>query len=253
MYGEYKLVSSSDIAKNPEEIFRGPEHYVRKFVDEYLPPDKEASVLDLGCGNGVLVYFARQAGYRNVKGVDASASQVRSAREMGIDGIEEREVSALGYAWKISGKGGRDVFSALAERPEGSEDTIIAFDLLEHFDKAESLAFCDEVARVLKKGGKLILHVPNGESPFVGRTRYGDITHEQAFTWFSIEQLLRAAGFSTVSCYEDHIAVHGLKSGVRSLLWGLTRRVLRFVVAVETGDGGSAAIFTQNLIAVAVK
>ena len=38
------------------------------------------------------------------------------------------------------------------------------------------------MCRALKPGGRWILHTANAESPFYGRVRYGDITHEQAFT-----------------------------------------------------------------------
>ena len=98
-----------------------------------------------------------------------------------------------------------------------------------------------------------IIHVPNGESPFGGRSRFGDFTHEQAFTRGSLTQLLLASGFATVACYEDAPAAHGAKSRLRALLWRLIRLALRLYLAVETGDTGRNAIFSQNLLAVAVK
>ncbi len=135
--------------------------------------------------------------------------------------------------------------------PSASQDVIIAFDVIEHFTKEELLPFVDEVHRVLRSGGRWIIHTPNGESPFVGRVRYGDLTHEMAFTRISISQLLKSSGSSEIVCQEDTPVPHGLKSAVRWILWKIIRSGLRFYVAAETGERDS--IFSQNFLTVAVK
>jgi hypothetical protein len=117
----------------------------------------------------------------------------------------------------------------------------------------ELIYFIDEVHRVLRKGGKWIIHIPNAESPFAGRIRYGDFTHELAFTRVSITQLLKSSGFSLVTCHEDTPIPHGLKSAVRWLLWKVIRGTLRLYLGAETGAGEKACIFSQNFLTVAVK
>ena len=119
--------------------------------------------------------------------------------------------------------------------------------------KDELLIFVDQTRRVLRAGGKWIIHAPNGESPFCGRIRYGDFTHEQAFTRTSIIQLMKSSGFSQVACYEDTPIPHGLKSAVRWFLWKCIRGILRIFLAVETGAGEQECIFTQNFLTVAIK
>ena len=109
-----------------------------------------------------------------------------------------------------------------------------------------------EVRRVLKPNGRWIIHAPNAESPFFGRIRYGDFTHELAFTHQSLGAVLRAGGFGQVECFEDEPVVHGLKSAVRWVFWKLLRLGLRFFIAVETGET-AAGIYSQNLTAVARK
>jgi hypothetical protein len=86
-----------------------------------------------------------------------------------------------------------------------------------------------------------------------GRMRYGDATHEQAFTWRSLRQLLLPAGFSALTFHEDAPIAHSLTSAARLALWKVIRTGLRFYLAVETGDLGSSAIFSLNLVTVAVK
>ena len=82
---------------------------------------------------------------------------------------------------------------------------------------------------------------------------FWDFTHELAFTRTSLAQLLLSSGFSQVTCYEDQPVPHGLKSAVRWVLWKVFRNLLRLYVAVETGDSGRNAVFSQNLLCVAFK
>lgn len=209
---------------------------LRGLVRKHFPADRGAALLDLGCGYGALLHFAREAGYTNLRGVDGSPQQVAAARRLGIAGVEEGDL--------------RDMLGAHAD---ASLDVVVAFDVIEHFTRDELLPFVDEVHRVLKPGGRWIIHVPNGESPFCGTIRYGDLTHELAFTRTSLSQLLLSSGFSEVRCSEDQPVVHGAKSAVRWMLWKGFRGLLRLYIAAETGDAGGAHIFSQNLLAVAHK
>lgn len=210
--------------------------YLRKLIREHFPVGKDAAIIDLGCGHGALMHFARELGYDNVFGVDGSAEQVEAAIQLGIKGVYEG-----------------DVMDTLHDTPGGSQDVIVTFDLIEHFTKPELIGLVDEVYRVLKPGGRWIIHAPNAESPFVGRIRYGDFTHELAFTRASLNQLLRASGFTQVHCFEDRPVPHGLKSLIRARLWSVIRACLLLYVAVETGAFDREAVFSQNLLAVAVK
>ena len=210
--------------------------FLRKLVHQHFPPDLNAAILELGCGHGALIHVARQMGYRNIHGVDGSPEQVAAARRLGIEEVAQD-----------------DVMDALSEQPDGSLDCIVAFDLIEHFTKNELIGLVDEVCRVLKPGGRWIIHTPNAESPFGNRVLFGDFTHELAFTRTSITQLLLASGFSRVECYEDRPVPHGIKSMVRWILWRCIRGVLRLYLAVETGNTGRDAIFSQNFLAVGFK
>ena len=210
--------------------------YLRQLIARHFPPDRAANCFDLGCGHGALMYAARSAGYTNVAGVDRSPEQVRTAKRLGIDNVREG-----------------DLLTTLHELADASQDVVIAFDVIEHFSKSELVCFIDEVHRVLKPGGKWLLHTPNGESPFVGRIRYGDMTHELAFTRVSIQQLLLASAFSHVACFEDAPVPHGAKSLVRAALWPVVRYGLIACSAVETGCLDRSAILTQNFLTVAVR
>lgn len=205
-------------------------------VSRHFPAEREAQVLDIGCGHGALLHFAREQGYQNVAGVDVSPQQVALAGQLGIQGVEEG-----------------DLLASLRQRPAASLDVVVAFDVIEHFTKDELLDLVDAVAHVLKPGGRWLIQAPNGESPFCGAIRFGDMTHEQAFTRSSLDQLLRASGFASVRCFETAPVPSGFKGAVRLVAWKCIRAVLRLWSLSETGDTGRDAVFTRNLLAVAVR
>lgn len=236
VYTQYVHATGESLAPMTVEGFAPRASSLRRIIKKYFPENRMVSVLDLGCGHGALVYFLREAGYNNILGVDVSPEQVAEAFRLGIEGIREG-----------------DLLETLRSLPDHSQDVVIAFDVIEHFTKTELLPFIDEVLRVLKPGGRWFIHAPNGESPFVGTIRYGDITHEQAFTRVSLAQLLLSSGFSRLECHESGPIPTGLKSVVRWLLWYGIRLLLRVWAAVETGDLGRDAIYTRNLLAVAYK
>lgn len=235
VYGRYVEAAAMEVA--PKDIAglapRVP--YLERLVKTYFPPRHDAAILDLGCGHGALVHVARGLGYTNIGGVDGSPSQVAAAKRLGIEGVQ------LG-----------DMFGFARMLPDASLDAAISFDVIEHLDREELFAFTDEIVRALRPGGRWIVHVPNGASPFGGAVLYGDLTHEIAFTPESITQLALSSGFSQVDCDEDAPVVHGAKSFARSIAWKAIRACLRFYLRAETGSV-SQPILTQNFLAVLTK
>lgn len=207
-----------------------------RIISEHFPAELNIKIMDLGCGHGAFIYACNLAGYKNVVGVDRSPEQVEEAGKLGIKGV-------------VQG----DLMATLVNTPSASQDIVISFDIIEHFTKQELLPYVDEVYRVLKTGGKWVIHMPNAEALFGSRMRYWDLTHENAFTRVSITQLLKSSRFLQVVCQEDTPVPHGIKSGIRWLCWKVIRGILRFYLAVETGSGERDCIFSQNFLCVATK
>jgi 2-polyprenyl-3-methyl-5-hydroxy-6-metoxy-1,4-benzoquinol methylase len=210
------------------------EPFMRNLIQSYFPGHKDAQILELGCGHGALIYHATKMGYTNIKGVDVSVQQVEAAQLLGISGVEQG-----------------DLFATIKSVADNSLDAVVTIDVIEHLTKNELIDFSEEVYRVLGNNGRWITHQPNAASPFFGRIRYGDLTHENALTSKSIHQLMSYSGFSTINSYEDVPISHGLKSKIRLILWLVLRKLLGFYLVVETGS--SSEIFSQNFLAVGIK
>lgn len=190
-------------------------HVFRKDLLPRLPEDRDVAVVDVGCGQGDLVAWLIDEGYRHAGGIDVSPEQVAIAHERGRDTVR------LGD------------FRQVLE--PGSLDVVVATDFLEHFDKFEVLGILDHCREALRDGGRVVFRVPNAVSPFGGNYRHGDATHECSFTARSLRQLLTAAGFEGVEVHSCEPAVHGATSAVRWLIWKVAAGVMKLVLAAETG------------------
>src|SRR6266480_3264163 len=160
-------------------ISRGP--YLKALIKRWLPKNMDESILDLGCGYGALLYFLRNAGYQKLRGVDSSSESVNAAKKLGLNFVE------FG-----------DVLKTLLEARDSSYDMLISFDILEHLTRDEILLCADQAYRILKPGGKWLIHVPNAEGIFSGSVFFGDLTHETLFTRQSLRQVMSVAGFKNV-------------------------------------------------------
>ena len=237
LYRRYLDSGGGDISMTtPEQAPAGLRDMLRHVIARYFPADKESRIIDLGCGMGLLVYFARQAGFSNMSGIDMSPQMVDAARRLKIGGIEQGD--ALGTLEALGAE---------------SQEAVISFDVLEHLKRDEMILLIDEVRRVLKPGGRWIIHTVNAEAPFFGRVRFGDLTHEQAFTQASLRQILLASDFSDVTCHEDAPTPGRPAAMLRWLMWKIARLPALFWLIAESGPAARHAILSQNLLAVAIK
>jgi SAM-dependent methyltransferase len=209
--------------------------YYRGYFRPFLPPDRSAPILDAGAGYGSFLYFLKKEGYTRIEGVDRSEEQVSLGRSLGIQELFCKDIEEF-----------------LQGKKEDSYERIFAIDLLEHLPEEKLFAVMGEFYRVLKEGGKVVVRVPNGESPFFGKVLYGDLTHFQAFTPRSIRQLFSLTGFFPEGIFPTPPIIHGVKSLIRRVLWEGIVWFFRFYHLIEGGTF-QEGIFTRNLIAVGVK
>jgi len=110
------------------------------------------TVLDIGCGAGGKTMFYASKGVKAIVGMDVVAHYKEES---------ERLADHLGF---------RDRFTFVCRDaadtgfPEGSFDTIIMNDAMEHVDKPE--AVLAECARILKPGGRLFVNFPPYNHPY---------------------------------------------------------------------------------------
>lgn len=236
IYSQYVESWTDDLATREFKDLKKRAPTMNFLINKFFPQDKSAKILDLGCGHGTLIYFSHQAGYTQTGGIDTSVQQVNLAKKFGIKNVE------CG-----------DIQEKLKTIEPNSLDVIVTFDVIEHLTKDELVELIDAVHRVLKKGGRWVIHAPNGAGPFVGTILYGDITHEQAYTQQSLFQVLHASGFTQFQFSECYPLPSSIKGLVRYLLWKVYRIHYLIGLFIETGSMSSKVLLTRNLYCMAMK
>lgn len=235
LYKSYVSTGQSTLGVGDiDSLLRIRAPWMQYVISRFFPANRESVVVDLGCGYGPLLHFLKDSGYTNLIGVESSDEQVQLSKQIGLNCVERSEL----MPWLLA-------------RDAQSLDVVCAVDVFEHLTRQEMFDALDEIVRVLRPGGTLLLHVPNAEGLFGMRMRYGDLTHEQAFTQYTMRQALNAVGFRTVECYGDKPLVHGVKSAVRAAIWWLVCLKLKLIHAAETGFFG--IIPSQNITVIARK
>jgi SAM-dependent methyltransferase len=109
-----------------------------RLLDRYVALGDSRVALDLGCAQGILSYFVRRKGGFWVS-ADEDLANVRTAREILGDGLAALAGTALPFR-------------------DGTFDLVLGLDYLEHVDDDDRVL--EEISRVLKKDGELILVTP---------------------------------------------------------------------------------------------
>jgi hypothetical protein len=139
----------------------------------------------------------------------------------------------------------------LRARP-GQFGAIFCIDVLEHLTRDELIESLRGIVAALRPGGALIAQVPNAESPFHGAIRYGDLTHELAFTADALDHLFALVGLARGEFRECGPVAKNAKGVARVALWKLLRGALRVWNAVETGSAGRG-VYTRVMLARAIR
>ena len=208
LYGEYF-----------ESIFRHSnyftkEEYKQHFIDyennhgRFLTNDKNAAILDIGCGAGHFLYFLEKKGFVNFLGIDVSRQQVEFCKS----NVSTRVETA-------------DAFVFLQNK-SNCYDVITANDFLEHIPKQDIVRLLGLITNALKPEGVFIARTPNLGNPFAIFLRYKDFTHEVGFSEMSLYQVLWMAGFRDIRIeplarnnFPDKIIAKPIHFFLRKLFW----------------------------------
>jgi SAM-dependent methyltransferase len=157
---------------------------MKQFFSKFFP-GKKATYLDIGPGQGETLILWRKLGYDNIQSIDISNDVCSHIKKLGFN----CELVADSTNFLINNK---EKF-----------DFIMLNDVVEHINKDELIIFIEAVFDSLKKNGKVLIKVPNAQSPHFSIGRYGDLTHVQSFTELSLTQLMKLGGFENFKFYPD--------------------------------------------------
>ncbi len=172
---------SGGISKIDMERFRN----VVDFLTPHLP-DKEMTIVDIGCGKGGLLRAFAESGYHHLCAIDASEGCIDYVRK-------NLECQAI----RVD----------MEHLPEDLEcDLVLCLQIFEHLFHPQRAM--EKIARLLKPTGLFYLEVPDASryaeymiSPF----HYLDVEHINHFSKESLTYLLRKQGFTELEFRETAI------------------------------------------------
>jgi len=201
----------------------------------YLPADRDAKILDIGCGWGQFLSWLKQKNYRNLEGIDMGSDQIEHCRSIGLN--TSQVADSIVY---------------LRERIE-TFDLVSLHHVIEHLPPANGLELLRAMRDSLRPGGMAIIQTPNMSAVSAGFSRYIEFTHVTGYTESNLHEALLLAGFARAGIFGARTPV---KLNPKRLLWiGLQsclRAAWRVALFSELGSD-SPHILTKNLYAVAYR
>ena len=172
------------------------------FVQKYITPD--SIVLDAACGTGFgSMLLAQKA--KKVVAIDIDEPSIKRARaSFSKDNLNFLEADVKKTTF-----------------PDDYFDVIVSIETIEHLTEADQALFLQELKRVLKKEGVLIISTPDKEVALAQGFCYGDF-HEKEFNKEEFLELLKS--------YFNKVELFGQGPFVK-LSWG--RKVLNFLKKID--------------------
>lgn len=182
---------------------------------KFLPEKKEAKILEIGAGMGRFLQFLGEAGYENFLGVDISPESIRYCQEKGIKKVQLiKNITEFCVS-------------------SGNYDLIVMNDVIEHLPKDETLETLKRLYERLNSGGRLIVKTGNLSSLIGPRIRYGDFTHYQGFTEYSLAQVLQIAGFTSSELCPFLVPRNRIRRIIRAGLQKIVHGLWKLVYFIE--------------------
>jgi 2-polyprenyl-3-methyl-5-hydroxy-6-metoxy-1,4-benzoquinol methylase len=144
---------------------------------------KDDRILEIGCHYGAFVLYLNQRGIIP----DAIDSDERKIEILKSD--ENLKANFIGGEAGEFLQGKKELY-----------DYVVMNFVLEHIGRNYYIEFLKTVQKSLKRGGKLVVTVPNMENPFNLRIRYSEPTHVNGFTTESLIWSLYVSGFDEIVC-----------------------------------------------------
>jgi 2-polyprenyl-3-methyl-5-hydroxy-6-metoxy-1,4-benzoquinol methylase len=207
----------------------------------WLPEDRKALIVDVGCGWGTLLRELRQLGFSNLMGVEGDSDLARETRARcgnDLDGISIVHADAIEFF----------------EHTDLRFETVLLFHVLEHFSSKDGRRLLSAIREHLADNGRVVVEVPNMSSITGANMQCSDLTHATAFTEYSLKQLFDNAGFekASVLCMPPPLRWWRIGRPSSGIAWHLNHRFHSILYKI-TNCGPRPSCFCSALLVTAEK
>jgi SAM-dependent methyltransferase len=153
-------------------------------------PDRSSRILEIGCANGRLLSFLKDAGYGDVTGLDPSPGCARAAKLLYDVPVETGTVFDF-------------------HKGDRGYDLVVTLGVLEHIRDVKRALQC--IRDITLDSGRVFVGVPDAsnhiaqqDAPF----QEFSTEHINFFSPRSLQYLMEASGFRTISCASVKLELH---------------------------------------------
>jgi 2-polyprenyl-3-methyl-5-hydroxy-6-metoxy-1,4-benzoquinol methylase len=203
----------------------------------HLPNDRNAAILDLGCGQGNFVRFLHRLGYRKITAVDFRQEAIAALQD--LDGVTA--VCA-------------HVDSDFLRRLDQDWELIVAKQMLYYFDPREAPEIVRAMGAKLAANGTLIIEVFNGALLSSRFTELKETEIVAAYSENSLGRLVAQSGLHLQSMVGGRNVRPGARGMIYQFAQGIWFRIYRALIILEQGlDDELPRIRQKSIIAVATR
>jgi SAM-dependent methyltransferase len=152
--------------------------------------DKSSSILEIGCANGRLLSYLREAGFANVTGIDPSPGCAHAARLLYDIPVATSTIFGL-------------------HKPDNGYDVVMTLGVFEHIRDLRRAV--ESIREVTRRDSRVFIGVPDAshliaaqDAPF----QEFSTEHINFFSPVSLRYLMEASGFQAVSCSSVNLELH---------------------------------------------
>jgi 2-polyprenyl-3-methyl-5-hydroxy-6-metoxy-1,4-benzoquinol methylase len=169
--------------KDAEKGFNSFAAYYRSNYLPWMPAEHGARILVISCGPGYLLKTLQDHGYSAVFGIDSDAAKIAIAQRKALP-------CEVAHAFEY------------LDSHTGQFDVIVPEQELNHLTLDETIDFLQRCRLALRPGGRIVVYAMNGANPLVGSENLShNIDHFYNVTEYSLEQILRLAGFEGITVF----------------------------------------------------
>lgn len=210
-------------------------HQLDLIYEAYLPENRAAEILDLGCGYGRFIQYLQAKNYSRVSGVDRDTRAIAWVVANVTPSVHLTD-DLLGYLAEATGK----------------FDLIVAKDVIYYFPIHEALLYLTAIKRTLKPGGRMVVEVFNGAAFTGPYIMHKDYKIQWIPTEHSIRCLLEDSGFQVTALFGAQHSGKGIKNWLFKFFAASWVRILKLIYLLERGrDAQNPTIFSKSIIVVA--
>jgi ubiquinone/menaquinone biosynthesis C-methylase UbiE len=189
-----RLIEATARAERDHFWFRGFRRFVAPFIAQAIDGQTNAAILDCGCGTGYNLSWLRDHG--RAVGIDFNETALSVARERGERALARATATRLPFA---------------GER----FDIVTSFDVIYTLPEADERAAIDEMYRVLRPGGHLVLNVAAMDWL---RGNHSVLSDEiRRYSRQLLTERLTAAGFRVRRITYTNASIFPMVAGIRLL------------------------------------